>query len=338
MISSKHWQPVSSMQAILVEQAGPNSHLVVVSTALPVPTASQVLVKVHAAGVNRADLAQRAGIYPPQEGESEVLGLEVAGEVVAVGNQIHATWLDTAVFGLVPGGGYAQYAVIEVDQLIRKPANWSFAQAAASAEVFLTAYQALFMIGDLAKDGAALIHAGASGVGTAAIQLAKAIGAKVAVTVGSAEKAQACIDLGADNAVVYKQHDFAAVLALDYPQGFNVVIDPIAGDYLQKDISLLALDGKVVVLAMMGGRKVADFDVAPMFKKRGQLICSTLRNRSNAYKGALVAGFVRDFYSALENNRVQPVIGLSVSWQQTDYAHQQIADNMLVGKAVLLID
>ncbi len=169
MISAKNWSKPTEMLAVLVDAPGPHSQLRIAPVALPTPNKNQVLVKVHAAGVNRADLAQRAGIYPPPPGESDVLGLEVAGMVVAIGDEKHQQWLDQAVFGLVPGGGYAEYAVIEADQLFVKPLQWSFCQAAACAEVFLTAYQALFAIGELQAGGAALVHAGASGVGTAAI-------------------------------------------------------------------------------------------------------------------------------------------------------------------------
>ncbi len=337
MIFSKIWSKATEMSAVFVDTPGPHSKLRIAPLPVPTPNATQVLVKVHATGVNRADLAQRAGIYPPPPGESEVLGLEVAGIVVAVGDEKNSKWLDKAVFGLVPGGGYAEYAVIEADQLFHKPADWSFVQAAATAEVFLTAYQALFAIGGLTAGGAALVHAGASGVGTAAIQLAKAVGAKVAVTVGSTDKANACLDLGASAAIEYKTADFAIELSKSFREGFDVVIDPIAADYLQKDLQVLALDGKIVVLAMMGGRKVAELDMAPMFKKRGQLICSTLRNRTNSYKAELVTKLTQDFYADFAAGSIKPVIGLVVPWQDAEAAHQQIATNQLVGKAVLEI-
>jgi len=337
MIISKHWSQSTTMAVVMVDEPGAHSQLRITEQAVPVPNPHQVLVRVHAAGVNRADLAQRAGIYPPPPGESEVLGLEVAGTVVAVGAECNMAWLDQAVFGLVPGGGYAEFALIEADQLFSKPENWSFEQAAGAAEVFLTAYQALFTIGGLKAGGSALVHAGASGVGTAAIQLAKVVGATVAVTVGSADKAEACLALGAAFAVQYKTVDFADVLSQVFLQGFNVVIDPVAADYLQKDLQVLALDGKIVVLAMMGGRKVAALDMAPMFKKRGQIICSTLRNRSNSYKAELVAQLTKDFYSAFTNGQISPVLGLVVPWQQAAVAHQQLATNQLVGKAVLQI-
>ncbi|MBN8444588.1 MAG: NAD(P)H-quinone oxidoreductase [Gammaproteobacteria bacterium] len=337
MIFSKDWSKATEMSAVFVDAPGPHSELRIAPLSVPTPTNTQVLVKVYAAGVNRADLAQRAGIYPPHPGESEVLGLEVAGIVVAVGDDSNRHWLDQAVFGLVPGGGYAEYAVIEADQLFHKPADWSFVQAAATAEVFLTAYQALFAIGGLTAGGAALVHAGASGVGTAAIQLAHSIGAKVAVTVGSTEKAKACKELGASVAIEYKTTDFTTELSQSFKKGFDVIIDPIAADYLAKDLQVLALDGKIVVLAMMGGRKVAEFDLAPMFKKRGQLICSTLRNRTNSYKAELVAKLTKDFYQAFVSGAIKPVIGLALPWQQVEVAHQQIATNQLVGKAVLQI-
>ncbi len=334
---SGQFQLPKTMQAIAVTDLGPQSQLQFVEMAVPTPAPSQVLVQVFATGVNRADLAQRAGVYPPPPGESEILGLEVAGIVVGCGSALGEAWLGKAVFGLVPGGGYAEYAVLEVAHLIEKPESWSFVEAAASAEVFLTAYQALFTIGDLAKGSAALIHAGASGVGTAAIQLAKAAGAQVAVTVGSADKVHSCLQLGADVAVDYKTSDFVSLLQAKQPQGFAVIVDPVAGDYIAKDLQLLALDGKIVVLAMMGGRKIPELDLAVMFKKRGQLICSTLRNRSNHYKAELVKGLVSKFYSQWQARTIMPTIGFVASWQQAQEAHQLMASNQLIGKAVLVV-
>lgn len=327
----------TTMRAINVLSPGPDSKLVVTELPVPVPNASQVLVKVAAAGVNRADLAQRAGIYPPPPGESSILGLEVAGTVVAVGDVSLEPWLGQEVFGLVPGGGYAEYALLHSGHLLKRPANLSAVEAAATAEVFLTAYQAMFELGGLTAGGAVLLHAGASGVGTAAIQLAKLQQATVAVTVGSDDKADACRDLGADFCINYKKTDFVSALQAAVPQGFHVIVDPVAGDYIPKDLQLLALDGRIVVLAMMGGRQVPAFDLAPMFKKRGQLLCSTLRNRSDAYKTALCAAFYQKFADALATGAIKPVIAQVFDWQQAEQAHQLLASNAVVGKLVLTL-
>ena len=323
-----------TMQAIDVTA---ERQLQFVSRPLPAIAATDVLVKVAAAGVNRADLVQRAGFYPPPAGESDILGLEVAGTVVACGAAVSTDWLGAEVFGLVPGGGYAGYVKMPAAHLLRRPSGMTVEAAAGCAEVFLTAYQAMFMLGELTAGQAVLLHAGASGVGTAAIQLAKAAGAQVAVTVGSDEKTAACLSLGADFAVNYKTADFADVLKAALPQGFNVIVDPVAADYLPKNLQVLGLDGRIVVLAMLGGRTVPAFDLTQMFKKRGQLICSTLRNRTDAYKADLISRFLAQFGSGLETGAIKPVIAKVLPWQEAEAAHQLLASNQLVGKVVLKV-
>lgn len=325
----------ATMQAIEVDA---EHQLQFVSRPLPALGHGEVLIKVAAAGVNRADLVQRAGFYPPPPGDSDILGLEVAGTVVAVADQVDAKWLGTEIFGLVPGGGYAQYARMPAEHLLQRPAAMPVTTAAGFAEVFLTAYQAMFSLGGLEAHQAVLLHAGASGVGTAAIALAKAAGAYVAVTVGSDDKAAACLAMGADVAVNYKTTDFVTVLKDAVPQGFQVIVDPVAGDYLPKNLQLLALDGRIVVLAMLGGRTVPAFDLTQMFKKRGQLLCSTLRNRTDDYKTALIADFIQQFGLQMQNGALCPVIAQVLPWQQADEAHQLLAGNQLVGKVVLTVD
>lgn len=324
-----------SMQAIDVTES---KQLQFVTLPLPDISDAEVLIKVSAAGVNRADLAQRAGYYPPPPGESPILGLEVAGTVVACGDAVGADWLGAEVFGLVPGGGYAEYVKMPASHLLRRPAGMSVESAAGCAEVFLTAYQAMFVLGELQAGQAVLLHAGASGVGTAAIQLAKAAGALVAVTVGSDEKAAACLKIGADFAVNYKTTDFAAKLKDVVPQDFQVIVDPVAADYLPKNLQVLGLDGRIVVLAMLGGRTVPAFDLTLMFKKRGQVLCSTLRNRTDDYKANLVSRFIAQFGSDLDGGAIKPVIAQVLPWQQADDAHQLLASNQLVGKVVLTLN
>ena len=325
----------ATMQAIEVDA---EHQLQFVSRPLPALSHGEVLIKVAAAGVNRADLVQRAGFYPPPPGDSDILGLEVAGTVVAVADQADAKWLGAEVFGLVPGGGYAQYARMPAAHLLHRPAAMPVTTAAGFAEVFLTAYQAMFSLGGLETHQAVLLHAGASGVGTAAIALAKAAGAYVAVTVGSDDKAAACLAMGADVAVNYKTTDFVTVLKDAVPRGFQVIVDPVAGDYLPKNLQLLALDGRIVVLAMLGGRTVPAFDLTQMFKKRGQLLCSTLRNRTDDYKTALIADFIQQFGLQMQSAVLSPVIAQVLPWQQADQAHQLLAGNQLVGKVVLTVD
>lgn len=322
------------MQAIAVINAGKDSKLQLTQCPVPQPGADQLLVKVAAAGINRADLMQRRGLYPPPPGDSDILGLEVAGIVVAVGPQ-HKHWLGKAVFGLVNGGGYAEYALMQAGHAMAVPNGYAMAEAAAVAEVFLTAYQLLCSIGNLQTGQRVLIHAGASGVGTAAIQLACALGAEVAVTASSEEKLSACRQLGAGLTIDYTTTDFAQVLAQQWPEGINLILDPVAGDYISREIPLLAMDAKVVIYAMMGGRDIPNLDLAALFKRRGQLICSTLRNRSNRYKTNLTQAFSHAFGKALAQRQLQPVLQQQFYWQQAEQAHQLMASNATVGKLVL---
>ncbi|WP_337842069.1 NAD(P)H-quinone oxidoreductase [Rheinheimera sp.] len=324
----------AQMRCIEVKNAGPASTLQVNSRAVPQLQASQVLVKVAAAGVNRADLLQRQGLYPAPPGESDILGLEVAGTVVAAADTEHQPWLGQQVFGLVPGGGYAEYVALPAAHLMKKPPEWSFSQAAACAEVFLTAYQAMAEVAHLPAQGRLLVHAGASGVGTAAIQLGKLFGATVAVTVGSDEKAQACLALGADYAVNYRAQDFVTAFKQLSPAGFDLVIDPVAGDYLNKDLQLLAMDGQILVLSMLGGRYARELDMALMLKKRGQLLCSTLRNRTDEYKAKLIQSFVQRCGMAL-GSQLQPVLAQSFCFNDAEQAHALLQSNSVVGKLVL---
>lgn len=328
----------NQMRAITIDEQSPEKSLQIGHMAIPTIAPDEVLVKVRAFGVNRADLAQRAGHYPAPAGESSILGLEVAGDVVAIGTAVDPAWLQRAVFGLVPGGGYAEYARLHVSHLMPMSHTQSYQDAAASAEVFLTAYQALFYLGHLPAGAAALVHAGASGVGTAAIQLAKAAGCQIAVTVGSDDKADACKALGADIAVNYKTGDWSLVLAAAQPAGFSVIVDPVAADYIAKDLHVLAQDGRIVVLAMMGGRKVPELDLAVMFKKRGQLLCSTLRNRSTHYKASLLESFEQRFGAMLRDGRLQAQVACVLPWQQIEQAHQLLASNAVIGKIVMTID
>lgn len=327
----------NQMIAIEVINPGNQSQLQQTTVAVPALKAGQVLLKVAAAGVNRADLLQRSGLYPPPAGESDILGLEVAGTVVAVAADVSSEWLGEAVFGLVPGGGYAQYVALPAEHLIKKPASLGMSEAAACAEVFLTAFQAMRVVGSLPDQGALLVHAGASGVGTAAIQLGKALGCFVAVTVGSDDKAKACLALGADVAVNYKTQDFVTELKAARPQGFDLIIDPVAGDYITKDIQLLALDGQIVVLSMLGGRITPELDLGLMLKKRGQLLCSTLRNRTDGYKAALISDFNQQFGMALAEGKIKAVLAQSIDWTEAERAHQLLASNAVVGKLVLTL-
>ena len=303
----------------------------------PVIGDDECLIKVRAIGVNRADILQKQGSYPPPPGESTILGIEACGELVAIGEQQSSWNIGDKVFAIVPGGAYAQYVKVKTDHLIKLPENFTYAQGAAMAEVFLTAYQCLFTIANLQPKAKVLIHAGASGVGTAAIQLAKYLNCTVTVTVGNEDKADACKALGADDAINYQQTDFVD-WAKQKAQNFDVILDVVAGEYVNKNISVCALDGHIVMLSMLGGRFAENIDVAKMLVKRVNIHATTLRSRSNDYKTKLINAFIDDFYQCLEIGSISPVIYKQYSWQEVEVAHHVMLNNENIGKIVLTID
>ena len=312
-------------------------------TALPEILPDECLLKVKAIGVNRADLLQRAGKYPAPKGESSILGLEVSGEIVQCGalvteNHLGELWQKgDKVFALVAGGGYAEFVKVKAAQLFAMPEHFTFEQGSACAEVFLTAYQSLFTIAALAPKSTVLIHAGASGVGCAAIQLAKAKQCYVVVTVGSTAKAQACKALGADVAINYRDTDFVCWSKENMPSGFNVIIDVVAGEYVAKNINVAALDASIVTLSMLGGRYCPQLDVAKLLSKRLTLSASTLRNRSDDYKSTLVNHFIKDFYAQLQSGLINPIIDTVYPWKEVEQAHDKMANNNNIGKLVLTV-
>ena len=328
---------VKCMKFIDIPQFGGSEVMCFGHTDKPSVTESQLLVKVAAIGVNRADILQRQGKYPPPAGESDIVGLEVCGEVVEAADD---AWLGKMVFGLVPGGAYAQYCLLNAAHAFELPSGYSAVEGAGIAEVFLTAYQGIFQIGQFVRGQTVLIHAGASGVGSAGIQLVKAMGGDVIVTVGSEQKAQFCRDLGADLVINYKQDDFVAPIKgfckAQGIQGVDVVLDCVAGEYIAKDIDCIALDGKIVVIAMMGGRFVVSLDMAKMLAKRVSIVASTLRNRSDHYKSQLIDDFKKQFWQALTTRQIQPVIDKVFDWQQAAKAHDYIEGNFNQGKVVLV--
>ena len=299
---------------------------------------NECLIKIHAIGVNRADILQREGKYPAPKGESTILGLEISGEIVEFGCEVKNWQVNDKVFGLVAGGGYAQYAVVKASHLFKLPNNFNYSQGAAIAEVFLTAFQSLFEIAKLAPNSSVLIHAGASGVGTAAIQLAKTLGCNVTVTTSSEIKAQACLALGADRVINYNEIDFVDWSKQNQKAGFDVIIDVVGGDYLAKNIDVAALDGHIVILSMLAGRYCQKIDIAKLLVKRLTITASTLRNRSNQYKTKLVADFDKQFSENLISGKIVPVIDTIYPWQEVDKAHQQMKANQNIGKIILTVE
>lgn len=326
------------MQAIVMDGIGPPDVLKLGKWEKPQPGEKQILVKVDAAGINRADTLQRQGKYPPPKGASPILGLEVAGRVEALGEQSSHWRNGDKIFGLLPGGGYAEYALMHEDMAMPAPNSFSMVEAASIPEVFLTAYQALVWHAKLQAGQYVLVHAGASGVGTAAIQLAREIGAHVLVT-ASASKHAKCVELGAEKAIDYRSGPFdRAVMDHTGGRGVDTVIDFVAGPYYKQNISSLAADGHLVILATMGGGVVADVDLREIVTKRLTIIGSTLRSRDINYQIRLTREFSHFALPLFETGRLKPVIDRVFSWKEASKAHAYMEENKNIGKIVLKMD
>lgn len=294
----------------------------------------QVLVKVASFGVNRADLLQKQGKYPPPVGASDILGMEVAGVIEEVGEQVTGWKIGDPVCAMIAGGGYAEYTAVDVGLLIPCPATLTMAESAAIPEVFLTAFQAIHWIGKLQSGQNLLIHAGASGVGLATIQLAKLHGANVAVTCSSEAKGMYCKAWGANIAINYKKQDFYQELKLAWG-GVDLVIDMVAGDYTNKNLKLLNMDGRIIDLAIQGGRFVEQFDTALLLGKRATLVGSTLRNRSDSYKADLVTDFTRQCLPKFESGQLKPIIDTEFTVSDIEIAHERMTINDSMGKFII---
>ncbi|MCC2615529.1 NAD(P)H-quinone oxidoreductase [Aestuariibacter halophilus] len=301
----------------------------------PIPeiAADDVLIKVSAFGVNRADTLQRAGKYPPPPGESDILGLEVAGQIAACGAQVSDWQTGQRVMALVPGGGYAQYCRVKACHVLPIPDGLTDDAAAGLMEVFLTAWQSLMWLGELRQGQQVLIHAGASGVGLAAIQLAKRAGARVAVTASSDAKLAVCRDAGADLLINYNTDDFVEILQADDWQGVNCIVDVVGGDYLTRNMRCLRQDGCIVQLAMLGGRFAQSFDMGLLLQRRIRIQGSTLRSRDDDYKARLIADFgqcLDDFRDGRLTVSLEGVVAPAC----VDNVHQRMLNNQTQGKWV----
>ncbi|WP_242926743.1 NAD(P)H-quinone oxidoreductase [Pontibacter vulgaris] len=326
------------MKAILVKQPGGPEQLMLGEYEQPLPGPSELLVKVHATALNRADTLQRQGKYPPPKGASPLLGLEIAGVVEEAGINCRHFKKGDKVFGLLPGGGYAEYAVIDEAMAMPVPDNLTMEEAAAIPEVFLTAYQALVWLGKLQPGERVLIHAGASGVGTAAIQLALALKAEVLVT-ASEKKIGACLELGAHKAINYKEVPFEdEVLAYTNSEGVDVIVDFIAGPYFKQNLECLRLDGRLVILASLGGGKVEEVDLRQILTKHLHIMGSTLRSRSRDYQIKLTHD-LREFALPLFRlGQLSPVIDTVYDWEEVAKAHRYMETNQNIGKIVLRVN
>ncbi len=322
------------MKVIEIENPGPQSSLVVRDVAEPTLSAGEVLVRVVAAGVNRADLLQRAGKYPPPPGASELLGLEVSGVVERRAADVTSIDIGEEVCALLAGGGYAELVAVPALQVFRRPRSVSLRDAAALPEAFITAYANLVGEGRLAAGELVLIHGGASGVGTAAIQVAHALGARVACTVGDDAKVDRCRALGAELVINYKKQDFAAKIAEWSPSGVSLILDIIGHDYFERNISVLTPRGRLVCIATMSGAK-AELDIAVLMRKRLSVIGSVLRGRSIAEKGELVREFSERVLPLFESGFVTPIVDSVFPFEKVEDAHTCMRQSTHVGKILL---
>ncbi|MBP6017279.1 MAG: NAD(P)H-quinone oxidoreductase [Candidatus Promineofilum sp.] len=294
----------------------------------------EVLVDVRATAVNRADLSQARGSYPPPPGASEILGLEMAGVISEVGQRVEGWRPGDRVMALLPGGGYAERAAVPAGMLLRLPDGWSFAQGAAVPEVWYTAYINLFDEGQLQAGETVLIHAGASGVGTAAIQLAVDAGARAIATVGSPDKAAFCRELGAST-INYKEDDFLAqAMGATNGQGVDVILDPVGGSYLSRNIEALRRFGRLVNIGLLGG-PMGELNMGQLLGKRLHIVGSTLRTRPLAEKVAITRRFEAEILPKLADGRLRPILDTRFPITEAQAAHEYVRANRNIGKVLL---
>jgi NADPH2:quinone reductase len=314
-----------------------NHHLSVESGPVPTPKADEVLIKVHSAGINRADLLQRKGLYPPPPDASPVMGLEVAGTVQAVGNDAGKWQVGDRVCALTHGGGYAEYAVAPFGQCMPIPNGFSKGEAAALPEALLTIWHNLFQRAALQAGEKVLIHGGASGMGTMGVMMCSALGAEVYTTAGSEEKCRALEARGATRAINYKTEDFESVLTeLGLNNRINVILDMIGGDYIQKNLNLAAPEGRIVNIAYMKGFK-AEVNFAPLLMKRLTMTGSTLRAQTFAQKSVMVQEILTHIFPLLDSGRIKPIIDSIYPLEQVEQAHGHMLGGQHMGKIILKI-
>ena len=324
-----------TMKVIEVARPGDSSVLEMGERPIPVPKSGEVLIKVAAAGMNRADVMQRNGHYPPPPGASDILGLEVSGTVVASAPDAVGFSAGDEVCALLTGGGYAEYCTAPASSCLPVPKSLSLVSAAAVPETFFTVWTNVFMRGKLKKGEKFLVHGGTSGIGTTAIQLALAFGARVGATAGNDDKCEACIELGADRAINYRTKDFVEeVLDWTDGRGVDLILDIIAGDYVPKNIKCLAVEGRLVIIATQGGLKT-ELNVLPIMMKRLTITGSTLRSRTVEQKAGITREIFDQAWPLLEDGGVSPVIDSVFSLDQVREAHQRLESGSHIGKILL---
>jgi putative PIG3 family NAD(P)H quinone oxidoreductase len=323
------------MTVVAISQPGGPMVLKPEKRIIPAPSDGQILIRVRAAGVNRPDVLQRKGAYPPPSGASDLPGLEVSGEVAAVGPHVKRWRVGDAVCALTPGGGYAQYVCVHETHALPIPVGFTMTEAAAVPETFFTVWHNVFERGGLKAGETLLLHGGSSGIGTTAIQLAKAFDATVIVTAGSAEKCAACIDLGADRAINYRNDDFVEVVKdATGGKGADVILDMVGGDYVGRNYAAAAIEGRIVQIATQGGA-IASADFSKLMVKRLTHTGSTLRPRSIEVKGAIAAALETQVWPLLGVRRIAPMLDMIFPLKEAWRAHERMEEGSHIGKIVL---
>jgi NADPH2:quinone reductase len=326
------------MQYVAVTTPGAAEVLQMASMAVPHVREDEVLIEVHAAGVNRPDIAQRKGLYPPPPDASPVLGLEVAGVVVATGAQVHAFRIGERVCALTNGGGYAEYCAAPDAQCLPWPKGFDAIRAAALPETYFTVWANLFQHGRLARGETVLVHGGTSGIGVTAIQLAREFGAQVFVTVGSEEKAAACVRLGVEAAINYRTTDFAErINELTAGHGVDVVLDIVGAPYFERNMQCLAIDGRLVEVSTQLGTQVEKLDLFQVMRRRLTITGSTMRPRTTAEKGTISRALHEKVWPVLDAGRAGPVIHQVFALADAAAAHRLMESSAHIGKLVLKV-
>ena len=325
------------MKVINIKKFGGPEMLEISARERPEPSADQILIKVAAAGINRPDIVQRKGHYPPPPGASDIPGLECAGVIVEIGQNVMNWKVGDKVCALLTGGGYAEYALAHQGCVLPVPNGSSLEQAAALPETYFTVWSNLFDRAKLKAGETVLIHGGTSGIGTTAIQMAKISGATVITTSGTDEKCDICKSIGADHAINYKTQDFCQeTIKLTDGKGADVILDMVAGDYVAKNISALNEDGRTVIIAVQGGIK-ADINVLPIMTKRLTVTGSTLRPRDNDFKSAIAKSLKENIWPLLETGKIAPIIDKIFPLEQAAEAHRYLESGDHTGKIILKV-
>ncbi len=325
------------MKAIEITTPGEPEVLKPTDRPTPTPAAGEVLIQVQAAGINRPDVLQRRGRYPVPPGASDIPGLEVAGKITALGEGVKQFKVGDEVCALLAGGGYAQFCNVSAEQCLPIPKGLTMIEAASLPETFFTVWSMVWGRGRLAEGESLLVHGGSSGIGVTAIQMARALGHMVFVTAGTDEKCRACVELGATHAINYKTQDYAKeVKALTNGRGVDVILDMVAGEYVKRDVEACADDGRIVILALLGGAK-GELSFDPILRRRITITGGTLRPRPVAFKGEVARDLKARIWPLIESGKIKPVIHATFPFEEAAKAHALMESGVHIGKIVLTV-